>query len=134
VEHALHLAGRSRVILPQHLPASVRAERFDSSGRIEDGKFVMGGQSSSAATEKQKSAVNTLILPNANGELPSLKQIQEQAAAKAVSVYLVELMQLTDGDIQEACAIAQLSRSRLYKYLQEHNIRRSGWQSSNTDK
>ena len=132
VEHALQLAGRSSVILPQHLPASVRVERFDSPGETGYDKSVMGEQPSSAVRDKQNSSVNKLILPNLNGELPSLKQIQEQAAAEAVSVYLVELMQLTDGDIPEACAIAQLSRSRLYKYLQQHNIRRSGWQSTST--
>ena len=62
VEHALHLAGPSRIILPQHLPASVRVERFDSSIKTGDGKSVMEAQPSVAVTDKQKSAANTLIL------------------------------------------------------------------------
>jgi len=127
VEHALHLAGHSRVILPQHLPPNVRVEHFDSPGKPAEAKPELGEPPSPVAAAKQEPIVNTLILPDVNGELPSLKQIQEQAAAKAVSIYLVELMQLTHGDIQEACSIAKLSRSRLYKYLQQHNIRRSGW-------
>lgn len=134
IEHVLHLAGQSRMILPQHLPARIRVAHFDSSGKARSDKPVMEGGPPVAVTVQQEPVANSLLLPNDNGDLPSLKQIQEQAASKAVALYLVELMQLTDGDIKEACAIAQLSRSRLYKYLQQHDIRRSGWQAPHNSK
>ena len=37
-------------------------------------------------------------------------------------------MNMVGSDIAEACAISGLSRSRLYMYLQRHDIRRQRWQ------
>lgn len=135
MEHALHLAGSSLVVLPQYLPASVRVGRFSSPAQVKHEQPAAAPISHAHITDAEplQPAANKLLLPDENGELPTLKQLQEQAVARLEKTYLVELMELTGGDIQEACAIAGLSRSRLYKYLQQHKIRRSMWQAEIVD-
>ncbi|WP_290923944.1 sigma-54 dependent transcriptional regulator [Halodesulfovibrio sp.] len=115
VEAGIQRSGKSPIVLSQHLPTALRAERFNSQKKA------------GADLLFEDDAINTILLPNNDGELPSLKEARDSIKEKVERIYLMELMELTEGDIDEACAISKLSRSRLYKYLQEHNIRRSGW-------
>jgi len=55
---------------------------------------------------------------------PSFKDARELAANAAEQEYLIQLMDYTKGDIQEACAVSGLSRSRLYALLKQHAVMR----------
>ena len=54
--------------------------------------------------------------------LPSLKQFREEGISEMEKKYLAELMRITAGDIKKACMISGLSRSRLYRLLQDHRF------------
>jgi hypothetical protein len=43
----------------------------------------------------------------------------------AIASYLVRLIQDTDGDIDKACRLADVSRSRLYELLRIHHVGRA---------
>lgn len=63
-------------------------------------------------------------LPEQPAALPSFKEAREQAANAAELGYLTQLMASTRGDIQEACHVSGLSRSRLYALLKQYAIPR----------
>jgi DNA-binding NtrC family response regulator len=48
----------------------------------------------------------------------------QEARAQAEKKYLRDLIAETGGDIQAACRVAGLSRSRLYDLLNKYDIRR----------
>ena len=54
----------------------------------------------------------------------SLQQIRDAAMACAEKQYLRALMPAVNGDVQEACKISGLSRSRLYHLLKKYDLRR----------
>lgn len=56
--------------------------------------------------------------------LPSLQDFREALFTQAERQYLIDLMDLTAGDIKEAIRISGLSQSRLYAILKKHNIDR----------
>jgi two-component system, NtrC family, response regulator len=56
--------------------------------------------------------------------LPPLKDFREAICAQAEQQYLVDLMDLTAGDIKEAVRLSGLSQSRLYALLKKHAIDR----------
>jgi two-component system NtrC family response regulator len=56
--------------------------------------------------------------------LPPLHEFRNEAAYRAENHYLHELIALTNGNIDEACRISGLSRSRLYALMKSHNIHR----------
>lgn len=116
IEAGVQRSGESLLVLSQHLPTMLRAERFNDAHNTEN-----------YTSHHTADGVNTILLPDAAGELPSLKTARDAVTEKMEYTYLVELMELTMGNIDEACEISRLSRSRLYKYLQQHGIRRSGW-------
>ncbi len=52
----------------------------------------------------------------------SLKQVRDAAADAAEKDYLADLMNMTLGNIGQACSVSGLSRSRLYALLKKHEI------------
>jgi two-component system NtrC family response regulator len=57
-------------------------------------------------------------------QMPSLAKVRDEAATAAERRYLRELLARTHGDIQKTCAIADLSRGRLYALLKKHGLSR----------
>jgi transcriptional regulator of acetoin/glycerol metabolism len=57
-----------------------------------------------------------------SGRLPKIQDVRATAIADAEQKYLKELLTRTSGNIQEACRISGLSRSRLYTLLKQHGI------------
>jgi two-component system, NtrC family, response regulator len=50
-------------------------------------------------------------------------EFREEAYGQAEKQYLGDLVSFTGGDIQEACRISGLSRSRLYSLLKKHGVK-----------
>lgn len=59
-------------------------------------------------------------------DLPPLKEYRKIAADEAEKKYLLHVMETTRGDIQEACRIANVGRSRLYGLLKRHGLTFTG--------
>lgn len=56
--------------------------------------------------------------------LPKLRDFRQAAIDEAEKQYLLELMSMTGGKVQEACIIADLSLPRLYALLKKYGISR----------
>jgi two-component system NtrC family response regulator len=59
------------------------------------------------------------------GKFPEFRSFRQQSIATIEKQYLQDLMSFTKGDIQEACRISDLSRSRLYGLLKKHKVSRA---------
>ena len=101
------VAGNDPVLYPKHLPAGLRVSAIRDSVRAE-----------SAVPEKAQ-------LPSAlPSTIPRMKEVRDAAVAAAEERYLNDLIAFTQGDIQEACRVADLSASRLYELLRQYEIPR----------
>ncbi|MBW1990271.1 MAG: sigma-54-dependent Fis family transcriptional regulator [Deltaproteobacteria bacterium] len=107
VEYSLAAAVDEPELFVKHLPPHVRVRAIQAS--METGK----------AKEPPR--------PPGQTTLASYKAMREAVLADAEKAYLQDLMIHTRGDIQKACRIAELGRTRLYALLKKHNISRSGW-------
>ena len=56
------------------------------------------------------------------GILEPLKQIRKNAADRTEKEYLKELLSLVGTDVDAACKISGLSRSRYYELLNKHGL------------
>lgn len=130
IDAATQLAGDFSTILEQHLPASMRLGHLplETQQRAEPDKDAGRSEKDKALSGADEGERNALLLPDGNGELPTLKDVRERTLHEAERRYLLELMNMVGNDIGEACAISGLSRSRLYMYLQRHDIKRLRWQ------
>jgi len=53
---------------------------------------------------------------------PKLKDVREAAYAEIEKKYLRNLLEMTAGNIDQACSLSALSRRRLYELLKKHSI------------
>lgn len=108
LERAVSAAGQEPVIFPKHLPVYIRVQLARASV----------GQGQERAASEVKTPEN-----NAQGSkpLPKLIDLRDAAIAEVEQRYMRELMTLTKN-MQEACNISGLSRSRLYALLKKYNI------------
>lgn len=107
LERSLVVARGEQILLPQHLPTYLRVHIARGSVRLTAGmSSVRLGPASTDLTS-----------------LPTLQAAREAAVEQAEREYLEQLLQLSNGDIKQACSICRLSRSRLYTLLKKHNIR-----------
>ena len=105
VEHAVINAGSAGVLFPKHLPEYIRIKIAKKSVR-EDSARKIPFQNSSPG--------KSILEP--------LKQIRKNAADRAEKEYLKELLSLIGTDIDAACRISGLSRSRYYELLNKHGL------------
>jgi two-component system NtrC family response regulator len=75
-----------------------------------------------AANRKRPLEQESADGPEISEGLSSLNEIREAGLAKIERQYLSRLMKNTGGNIQEACRISGLSRSRLYTLLKRYQI------------
>ncbi len=104
LERAISAASHEPVIFPKHLPIYIRVSLARASVDPE----------ASLTKEPQ-------LEFEAYEALPSLISVRDEAIAEAEQRYLKELMKLTK-DMNEACRISGLSRSRLYALLKKYGI------------
>jgi len=113
VEQAVFRARDSSIILPQHLPESVRLKAIQSRLKIDRPGGVL----------QDAGAVQTYI--DRQGELPSFSRFREESLNHLEKHYLEQLMVLVDGNLKEAMKVSQLGRTRLYTLLKKHGLSKS---------
>jgi two-component system NtrC family response regulator len=62
--------------------------------------------------------------------LPTFKQFRSSIVSEAEKHYLEILLQQSQGCIKKACEISELSRTRLYYLMKEHNIEKHLYKKS----
>ena len=105
LERSLISARYERVLFPQHLPTHIRVQLVRSS--LEN----KGPEESPASPSPQS--------------FPPIHEIRTRVLEEAERKYLHDLLSFTQGNIQEACRISGLSRSRFYLLLKRHKISKS---------
>ncbi|MFW6131316.1 MAG: sigma-54-dependent transcriptional regulator [Candidatus Aminicenantaceae bacterium] len=71
---------------------------------------------------KSEKLINLNKEAASSNDFPKLQEARETAIADVEKRYLHNLMDITKKDIQQACKISGLSRSRLYTLLKKYNI------------
>lgn len=100
VDRAIQVAGSETRLYPQHLPDHIRIQLAQKNFRFEKDTMEV----------KKK-------IPSIDA-LPSLDEYRNQKEKE----YVQMLFALTKGNIKEACQLAGMSRSGLYRIFQKHNI------------
>lgn len=100
VDCAVAAAGEATTLEPVHLPMGIRVK---------------------LARASVKPELNLPQPQSVGASYPTLSSARDSA----VAAYLTRLLADTNGDIDAACAIAELSRSRLYELLKVHGLGRS---------
>jgi len=59
--------------------------------------------------------------------LPKLKEMRKAAVSEAEQQYLKDLISFAGGDINKACQISGLSRSRFYTLLRKYRSAKERW-------
>jgi len=103
VERAIAAAQTAPTLFRKHLPSAIRVK-------------LAQGREAGELPEKPRLAVT------ASPKLPRLKDLRELSYAQIEKDYLLKLLETTDGDIEQACRIADLGRTRLYELLRKHKI------------
>jgi two-component system NtrC family response regulator len=92
------------VMFARHLPATIRFETIRKQ----------------LPTGKRQAVSDVPPLPTSC--LPDIKTVRENTLARIEREYFEQLMSMTGGDIREACRIAGIARSQLYKILKKYHI------------
>lgn len=111
VERTLAVTKNSSVLFPRDLPDNIRIKLSQS--HIEKQNNV---RPEKEVEEVKFNAVN-------EADIPSLQYVRDSAFAKIEKDYLSELKIASQCNVETACHISGLSRSRLYALLQKHNIK-----------
>jgi two-component system NtrC family response regulator len=112
LEAAVSEAFYEPALFSKHLSSQIRIKRIQSS-------------IAPTASPEKESPMEALPGPP-SGHLP-YKTFREQVLARAETAYFQDLMEMTRGDIKQACDLSGLGRTRLYALLKKHSISRMGW-------
>ena len=104
LDTALTAARNDDTLVPYHLPLNIRAQVAKASVRKEI---------SLEAIQDKDASCNIL---------PPLKDYRTAAAMRAEQQYLQVLLSLCQENMEEACRISRLSRSRLYELLKKRKV------------
>jgi two-component system NtrC family response regulator len=108
LDGAVALAGGDPMLFSTHLPTHVRVKMARS---------AFGRKTPAPCVHIEPGAFS--IEPNIFGcSLPRLKELREATERQ----YLHRLMSQVQKDVQRACRISGLSRTRLYELLHKHNV------------
>jgi len=99
LETAVVASGPENMLFPKHLPQPIRVF---------------------AARSAVSAPIKPICSPDTPENLPSLKEFRKKAVQEAESYYLQRLMETSKGDMDVACRISQVKRSRLYSLIKEH--------------
>lgn len=102
LEIAISAAHYEPTIFSRHIPESIR---------IQTAKAEIGRKQLDA------NAIFEQVAPIFETRLPPIKAYRKEALDKADRLYLRELAQASRGDVEKACQISGLSRSRLYELI-----------------
>jgi two-component system NtrC family response regulator len=105
LEWAISSAGDEDMLFSRHLPDYIRIQAAQAS---------LADEVPSGPERKVKAADIAL--------LPSFKTYRKAAAERVEKEYLEKLTSATRGDVQAACRISRLSRSRYYQLIKLHQV------------
>ena len=103
LEKALIAAKDEPMLYPKHLPTYIRIHVARSS-----------------FPKKPAASGQPEVSPGAPGTRPKLKEIRRAAVSEAESRYLKDLLNFVGEDINKACRISGMSRSRFYTLLKKY--------------
>ena len=103
LEQAIFAAQAETTLFPKHLPVNVRVQ-------------------ATRALWQARHAGAASATPSRRISLPRLQDLRENVFCRAEQEYLHNLVTLTGRNIEQACELSGLSRSRLYSLLKKHQI------------
>ncbi len=103
MEHAIGAARFEKTLFVRHLPNAIRVDLARQGLKNDDGHSVTGSGDPLSR---------------------SIQDARDEAVALAEKQYLQALIPAVDGNVQDACRISTLSRSRLYHLLKKYNLQR----------
>jgi two-component system NtrC family response regulator len=106
LEKALLTAKDEPILYPKHLPTYIRIKVARNGIHQKSLKHDIPGTSSTIPPKQPL----------------TFKEIRKTAVSEAEQQYFKELLSLVDGNIDDACRISGLSRSRLYTYLKKYRL------------
>jgi two-component system, NtrC family, response regulator len=105
LEKALLAAKDEPILYPKHLPTHIRIQ-------------VARNGVHKKSLNRNKPGIGTTLPP----ALPSLKEMRRAVVSEAEQRYLRDLLSYVSGNIDEACRISGLSRSRVYTLLKKYRL------------
>jgi two-component system NtrC family response regulator len=105
LERTFAAAQGEPILYPKHLPPHIRTQLARTSIR-----------------KKRATAAPAQRQGDASPSFATLQKVREAALADVEQQYLKDLIEHTNGDIQQACRTSGLSRSRLYSLLKKYSI------------
>lgn len=115
IEEAMYVSGNEPILFPKHLPENIRIQVIRKALVPARPKPVQAPAGTSQPAAKAPAA------------LPPLREVRENALADAEKTYLLRLMDLTRGNIKDACRVAGIGRTHLYNLLKKHCVLRSNF-------
>ena len=113
IERILAEAQYEPTLFPKHLPEHIRIHV----ARASVAKEKVYRADNSAPTESPKRPKG----------LPKYREFREDSLADLEKRYFEKLMEMTRGNIKEACHVSGLGRTRLYTLLKKYGVSRLGW-------
>jgi two-component system NtrC family response regulator len=104
LDGAITLAGNDPTLYCQHLPMPIRVQ--------------MARQGIQGISHTDSGSFRSLETQTIENDLPTLKDVRESIERD----YLQRLIQQSQQDLQEACRVSGLSRSRLYELLKKYDL------------
>ncbi len=108
-------------LFPTHLPTSIRSHFLQRRMKEDGGSACPSTIGDRTAETHSHREISVSVPPDESG-LPPFKPWRIDILEKVETIYLDRLMRVTDGNIQDACDMAQLSQSRLYHLLKKYGI------------
>lgn len=105
IRYSVTMATESDILLPIHLPTAMRINAISNHNRELEEKGILGGDTAAAGQRP-----------------PTLQEARKAAIEQIERKYLLDLLRSSGGDMEQACATAGLSRSRLYALLQKYKL------------
>ncbi|EKD40160.1 MAG: hypothetical protein ACD_75C00157G0002 [uncultured bacterium] len=112
LDSCMATAQGDNILFPKHLPVHMRVEAAQST--------IRRRQTSTQLADFNPTPLDLLPIPL--DSLPDLKTHRGLIAREAEKDYLKTLLNMKDLDVNEACRIAGLSRSRFYELLRRHKL------------
>lgn len=126
LERSLAAAHADQTLFLTHLPENVRVSYARTLVNREGISKPYPGTvpQAEAVPPTASGAMTEQPAPPRAEALEPWSDFREQAVGQAELEYFERLMAFTQGNIKESCAIAGVSRARLYQILQKHDIKR----------
>ncbi|MDD5168133.1 MAG: sigma-54 dependent transcriptional regulator [Syntrophales bacterium] len=103
IERSIAAALSGATLFRKHLPSSIRV------------KLAQDGTT-------DRPVIQDVPTIDESFSLPKLKELRESTYAEVEKKYLSALLKVTKGDVNQACRISDLSRTRLYELLRKYRL------------